>query len=203
MAAIRLDQMRAIFPDAPEERRIAFVETLHLDRAGINSVTRLEYFLAQLAHESNWLKRLEENLNYTTANRLRAVWPKRFPSEASTIPYIRNPEALANKVYGGRMGNVNPGDGYLFRGRGYIMCTGRENYRKVSFFASYDFEGNPQHAATSEGALLVSLGYWQLNRLNVYADAKDFDGLSVRINGGTVGLEDRKKCLAKIREVLR
>jgi putative chitinase len=92
----------------------------------------LDDFLGQVLHESSKLERVEEALYYTTPGRLMKIWDTRFKSLADEVPYLRNPEALANKVYGGRMGNVNPGDGWRNRGSGLIQITGADNLRAAA-----------------------------------------------------------------------
>ena len=92
---------------------------------------RLCHFMAQIGHECGGFTIKRESLNYTTTARLRAVWPSRFPDDASARPYVRNEEKLAEKVYGGRLGNVKKGDGFRYRGRGFVQITGRESYREM------------------------------------------------------------------------
>ena len=128
--------LRSIFPKAPDVDLEAFISSgiEALKDAGIlEMANRLQYFLAQLGHESNGLTHKEENLNYS-AKRLTEIWPSRFPTLDSAKPFAFNPEKLANKVYGGRMGNTEPGDGYRYRGRGYIQLTGRETYTITGSF---------------------------------------------------------------------
>lgn len=98
-----------------------------------DDVRWLAYALATTFHETGGtMQPIVENLNYSTASRLRAVWPSRFPTEASAKPYVKNPQALANKVYGGRLGNTGPNDGWLYRGRGFVQITGKSNYQKAT-----------------------------------------------------------------------
>lgn len=104
-----------------------------LDKAGIlQSKLRLCHFLAQIAHESGGFTVKEESLNYKTSKRLMQVWPKRFPTVASTKPFLGQPTKLGDKVYGGRMGNKDPGDGFKYRGRGYLQTTGRDAYKRFA-----------------------------------------------------------------------
>ena len=119
-----------------------------LDRAArarrIDTPRRVRHFMAHLHHESMGFRRLEENLNYTTPERLCAVWPKRFPTVQAAAPYVRNPRALAEKVYGGRMGNVRPGDGWRHRGGGLIMLTGRDNYARAQSWSGLPLLEQPE-----------------------------------------------------------
>jgi putative chitinase len=196
--------LRAIFPRAPEADLEAFIAfgVEALKNAGIlEMANRLQYFLAQLGHESNGLTHKEENLNYS-AGRLMEIWPGRFPTLEIAKQYAHNPEKLANFVYGKRMGNVNPGDGYRYRGRGYIQLTGRETYREVGEIAGLDLEGNPELAAKPENAVRIACAYWTWKKLNKTCDAGDFTGLTQKINGGTNGLNDRLDWLRKVKKIV-
>ncbi|MCQ4160853.1 glycoside hydrolase family 19 protein [Roseomonas sp. GC11] len=163
-----------------------------LARFGIDTAARRAAFLGQVAHESGRFSRLEENLVYTTAARLCAVWPNRFPTVASAQPFVRNPEALANRVYGARMGNVHPGDGWRFRGRGLKQLTGRENYTMFSAAVGMTVEAAAEWCLTREGAAMSAAWYWSWKNLNRYADVGDVRGATRVINGGTTGLAERE-----------
>lgn len=168
-----------------------------LKTAGLlDGANRIQFFLAQLGHESGGLTVREENLNYS-APRLMAVWPSRFPSLAAAQPYARNPEKLADKVYAGRMGNASPGDGWRYRGRGYIQLTGRDAYRAVGRLAGLDLEANPDQASDPRHAPAIAAAFWTWKNINPACDAGDFVTCTRKINGGTVGLDDRKEWLAK------
>jgi len=162
--------------------------------AGLTTSLRVAHFMAQIAHESAGFTRLEENLNYS-AERLCAVWPKRFPTPASAALYARNPVELANKVYGGRLGNTNAGDGWRFRGRGLIQLTGRANYEE------YGVAGDPEIAAQPRDAARLALAYWTKKALNDEADRDDIEAITRAINGGLVGIEDRKALLFKAKRI--
>lgn len=163
----------------------------------INSPLREAMFLAQVAHESGEFKHTQENLNYS-ADGLLKVFPKYF-KDKNPNDYARNPQKIANLVYSNRMGNgdENSGDGYKFRGRGYIQLTGRDNYLK---FLKYKYHADTQtldnlisYLETPEGSLESALFFWQSNGLNKYADARDIKECTRRINGGYNGLVDREK----------
>lgn len=160
-------------------------------------VLRVPEFLAQIAVESKSLKSLQEDLHYS-ARRLTEVWPTRFPSLAAAQPYAGNPEALANKVYGGRMGNNAPGDGWRYRGRGLKQLTGKENYAAyqtasgVPVLTTPDLLFDPVHAADS------AAWFWFANGCDALAD--DTAALTKRINGGLTGLAQRQSFTAKARE---
>jgi putative chitinase len=197
-------QIKSVFPRASEADIDAFVKFGEeaLKKSGILDVaTRLQYFLAQLGHESNGLTHREENLNYSAA-RLMEIWPNRFPTLDVAKQYDRDPEKLANFVYGGRMGNVNPGDGYRFRGRGYIQLTGRETYREVGRVAGLDLENHPELAAKPENAIRIAAAFWTWKNVNPTCDVQDFTACTKKVNGGTNGLDDRLDWLSKVRAVV-
>ena len=170
-------------------------------RFEINTPERQAAFIGQCAHESANFKTLQENLNYS-AKGLRGTWPSRFPSEAEAQPYHRQPEKIANKVYSGRMGNTEEGDGWKYRGRGLIQLTGKDNYRLASDALGVDFIADPDLVLTKEYAALTAAWFWDKNRLNAFADANDIERMTKKINGGIIGLDDRKKHIAHALEVL-
>lgn len=153
---------------------------------------RMAAFLAQVAHESGSFNFTKEGLNYS-AQALRRTWPKRFPTLAVAQQYARNPEKIANKVYANRMGNgsESSGDGYKFCGRGLIQLTGKTNYTRFADAIGKSLNDTVKYLETPEGAVASAAWYWDTNKLNVYADKGDFVGLTRRINGGTIGINDR------------
>ena len=166
------------------------------NKFNINTSLRLAHFLGQLQHESG-LKPIEENLRYS-AKRLTEVFGKYFPTLALANQYAMNPQKIANRVYGGKMGNGdwNSGDGYKFRGRGFIQLTGRNNYTALTKWAkangiNVDYVENPDLLLREADALIAALWFWTANDLNKYADADDVGIVTRRINGGTNGLKDR------------
>lgn len=192
-AQLLVDAMGATVADA-----VRFADAIE-DAASlyeIDTPQRLAAFLAQIGHESQGLRRTSENLNYS-AKRLVAVWPSRF-TESQAVSLEHNPEAIANHVYGGRLGNKEPGDGWRYRGRGLIQTTGRRNYEAVTedladklgtvpdFVLQPDLLENPRWAALSAAA------YWDSRHLNELADAGRFDAIGRAINGGDHGKEDRR-----------
>lgn len=172
---------------APAFARYCRPERFSLGRAEIDD------FLGQVLHESAMLERLVENLSYS-AERLLQVWPKRFPTGTDAAIYAHNPEALANKVYGGRLGNTATGDGWRYRGRGLIQVTGRENYRKLGAFMGLPLEDQPELLEDLDNALLASIVWWERN----VPDAFVGDPIKVRkaVNGGTLGA-DQTAALAR------
>ncbi|MDP1887101.1 glycoside hydrolase family 19 protein [Polaromonas sp.] len=149
----------------------------------------IDDFLGQVLHESAGLTRFSENLNYS-AERLCKVWPSRFHTLADARPYERNPEALANRVYGGRMGNTEPGDGWRYRGRGPIQLTGKDNYRAVGDLMGQDLVGLPELMEQPRYALEAAIAWWE-DRI---PDSMlgDIEKVSRRVNGGLIGLADRE-----------
>ena len=136
---------RGLFPAGMDQSQVdGLGAILTKAEARGTRLTRLAYLLATVHHETGRAMRpIEEDLNYSS-ERLRAVWPSRFASAAAAAPYARNPEALANKVYGGRLGNVGPGDGWRYRGRGLPMLTGRDNYRRAGALVGQPLEDRPE-----------------------------------------------------------
>lgn len=150
----------------------------------------LPNFLAQVVHESGRLSSLEENLSYS-AERLMQVWPSRFPSRAVALPFARNPRALANRVYGGRMGNVAPDDGWKYRGRGLIQLTGRNNYALAETLTGLPLLEMPDLLLEQEPALRASIAWWEEN---VPDDALgNVTRVTRVVNGGTHGLAERER----------
>jgi putative chitinase len=158
----------------------------------INTVPRMAAFLAQTAHESGGYKAIKENLNYR-AETLMKVWPRLFPSMEVANQYAHKPEAIANRAYGGRMGNgpEASGDGYKFCGRGLIQLTGKDNYTRYAASTEQSLDEASEHLTTFEGCVQSAAWFWEANNLNQWADSGDMKTLTKRINGGDLGLADR------------
>jgi putative chitinase len=174
---------------------------------GVNTSARWAAFIAQVGHESAQLTRLVENLSYSVRG-LMATWPTRFPTTASTNTYARNPERLANFVYGKRLGNgpMETGDGWRYRGRGLIQVTGRANYAKAGEGLGLDLLERPALLELPDHATRSAAYFWQSNGMNELADEgteKAFKEITRRINGGFNGYEDRASLWAKAKVVLR
>ena len=170
-----------------------------LPKYGITTERRVAHFLSQCAHESAGFKRLEENLNYS-AKALRAVFGRYFGDspKANADEYARNPEMIANRVYNDtyrkyKMGNVNEGDGYRFRGRGLKQLTGRYNYTKFGESIGKTAEEAADYVATPAGAIESACWFWDAYNLNDIADTDNVVKMTKKINGGNIGLEDRQK----------
>ena len=148
------------------------------------------HFVSQVLHESGGLRYLAENLNYS-AERLCAVWPKRFPNADRARPYARNPEKLANYVYAGRMGNSEPGDGWKYRGRGLIQITGRSNYELAQELTGMPTLEEPDLLTTPGPAMLSALAWWGESVPD--AESLSVEQVTRRVNGGLNGLADRQR----------
>jgi putative chitinase len=161
------------------------------EKYDISTPKRQAYFIGQCMHESGGFKQLKENLNYS-AKGLMATWPSRFPDMDTAEKYERNPEKIANKVYSGRMGNTEDGDGAKYIGRGLIQLTGKENYANCGNAIGVDLVANPDLLSTPKYAALSAGWFWNRKGLNALADADDIDTITKRINGGLIGIADRK-----------
>ena len=197
MTELTLQQLKELLPKNP------YVEHWHralaqlLPDYDINTPQRIAAFVAQCAHESGGFTALKENLNYKAVT-LRKIFPKYFPDDAIANHYASLPnkqEAIANKVYASRMGNgdESSGDGYRYCGRGLIQLTGKNNYQSFADSLEMNVEDVPEYLATFEGAAQSACWFWESNNLNQWADKGDILTLTKRINGGTIGLEDRIK----------
>lgn len=163
----------------------------------INTPQRVAAFIAQCSHESAGFTALRENLNYRWQS-LRKIFPKYFPTDEIAQEYANKPnkqEAIANRVYANRMGNgpESSGDGWRFCGRGLIQLTGRDNYSWFAASLGIPVEEASEYLQTFEGAAQSACWFWETNGLNRWADAGDILTLTKRINGGTIGLDDRIK----------
>jgi putative chitinase len=161
---------------------------------GIDTPQRVAAFVAQAAHESGNFTALHENLNYRAVT-LRKVFPKYFPTDEMAAQYAQQPERIANRVYANRMGNgpEESGDGFRYCGRGLIQLTGQQNYQNFADSIETPLDQIPDFLQTFEGAVQSACWFWENNNLNQYADTDDILTMTKRINGGTIGLEDRKQ----------
>lgn len=169
----------------------------------INTPERIAAFIAQCSHESAGFKFLKENLNYRAESLMR-VWPRYFPNIELAKQYAHKQEKIANRAYANRMGNGNEasGDGWRFCGRGLIQLTGRNNYEAFAESIETPVEEIPEYLATFEGAAQSACWFWDTNDLNKWADKGDILTLTKKINGGTLGLDDRIKHYKHALEVL-
>jgi putative chitinase len=167
----------------------------------INTPKRQACFIGQCMHESGGFKFLRENLNYS-AKALMATWPSRFPDMDTAEKFERNPSAIANKVYSGRMGNTEDGDGAKYIGRGLIQLTGKDNYRAFGEAIGEDLVANPELVEQPRYAALSAGWFWNKRNLNELADANDIETMTKRINGGFIGIDDRKAKIAKVSNII-
>jgi len=192
VGGLKLDKLKGHIPDAV----IAMIPDTAA-KFDINSPLRLAHFLAQCGHESGGFRATQENLNYS-AKGLMGIFKKYFPTEAIANAYQRNPQKIANKVYANRMANGDEasGDGYKFRGRGYIQLTGKDNYTQFGKAIGENITSNPD-VVSGKYALLSAAWFWSKNGLNKLADGGATDAvvtsITKRVNGGTIGLADRIK----------
>jgi len=188
------DQLAQMIPKNPYiDQWFEAVSTI-LPEYDITTPQRVAAFLAQCAHESGGFVFLKENLNYKAAS-LRRVFPKYFPDDATANAYAMKPEKIANRVYANRMGNgpEESGDGFKYCGRGLIQLTGKDNYTFFAGSLDIPVEEASEYLQTFEGAVQSACFFWEQNNLNTWADKGDILTLTKRINGGTIGLEDRVK----------
>jgi putative chitinase len=201
VGGLKIDKLRGHIPDSV----IAQIPETAA-KFNITNNLRLAHFLAQCGHESGGFRAVQENLNYS-AKGLATTFRKYFISEAAAGPYARNPQKIASKVYGGRMGNgpESSGDGFKFRGRGYIQLTGRDNYTRFAKFIGEDTVNNPDLVATKY-PLASAAFFFDSNKLwaicDKGADAATVTAVTKRVNGGTIGLPDRIKHFKEYYELL-
>ena len=188
---LTLDQLKQMVKNKHIEHWYECFEQLLPDYE-INTPQRVAAFVAQCAHESGNFVFIEENLNYRAAS-LRKVFPKYFPTDELAAQYANKPEKIANRVYANRMGNGDEasGDGWKYRGRGLIQLTGKDNYTFFAGSLDISVEEAAEYMGTFEGASQSACFFWEQNNLNQWADRGDILTLTKRINGGTIGLEDR------------
>jgi putative chitinase len=167
----------------------------------ISTPVRQACFMGQCAHESGNFKTLQENLNYS-AEGLMKTWSSRFPTKEIADQYARQPAKIAGKVYNGRLGNTSEEEAAKYLGRGLIQLTGKENYANCGSGIGVDLLSNPTLLLDPRYAALSAGWFWNKKGLNSLADASDLETMTKRINGGLIGLEDRKAKIAKALSIL-
>jgi putative chitinase len=197
--------LQAVAPRLTSADRAVWISALAepLLAAGITTPRRIAAFLGQCSAESAGLHELEEDLSYS-APRLCEVWPNRFPNAEAAEACAMNPEALANRVYAGRMGNGDEasGDGWRFRGRGLIQITGRTAYANFAQATKMTLDQAVDHAITQAGAASSAAWFWTTHELNTLADTWSIDLLTRKINGGTAGAAERSRlCEAALQAI--
>jgi putative chitinase len=171
------------------------------EKYDISTPQRQACFIGQCAHESGNFKTLQENLNYS-AEGLMKTWPSRFPTKEMADQYARQPAKIAGKVYNGRLGNTSEEEASNFLGRGLIQLTGKENYENCGNALGIDLIGNPTFLTEPKYAAMSAGWFWNKKNLNSLADSSDIETMTKRINGGLIGLDDRKTKIAKALSVL-
>jgi putative chitinase len=167
----------------------------------INTPQRQACFMGQCAHESGNFKTLQENLNYS-AEGLMKTWPSRFATKEIADQYARQPAKIAGKVYNGRLGNTSEEEAAQYLGRGLIQLTGKENYGNCGLGIGVDLLADPALLLDPRYAALSAGWFWNKKGLNALADSKDYETMTKRINGGLIGLDDRKAKIAKALTIL-
>jgi putative chitinase len=196
------DQLSQIIPGNPYIEHWYKALSEALPDYDINSPQRVASFLAQCGHESGGFTAIKENLNYKAESLVR-VWPKYF-NASNANDYEHNQEKIANRAYANRMGNGDEasGDGYRFCGRGLIQLTGRSNYQAFADSIQEDINNLPDYLATFEGCVQSACWFWEANNLNQYADNYDLLTMTKKINGGTLGLDDRTARYKKALQIM-
>jgi len=203
---LTLTQLQQLLPRNPYVAQWHSALSQLLPDYSIDTAKRIAAFIAQCSHESAGFTALKENLNYKAAT-LRKIFPKYFPTDELAQQYAGLPnkqQAIANRVYANRMGNGDEasGDGYKFCGRGLIQLTGKDNYSWFAASLEISVEEASEYLQTFEGAAQSACWFWDTNNLNQFADSDDILTLTKRINGGTIGLEDRKMHYEHAKHVL-
>ena len=202
MITFDVEDLRKLAPGAhPDILPLFAPAPVQFAQAGIlENPNRLCHFTAQVMQETGGLKSLHENLHYTAAE-LKSTWPHRFKTDDIANEYANQPEKIADFVYGGRLGNTDPGDGYKYRGRGLLQLTGKDNYQRVENVTKLPLVADPDLVTRPETALQVAVLYWtnardgQGRSCNDLADHDDIEGVTALINGGQIGIEGRKQYL--------
>jgi putative chitinase len=200
---ITSEQLKQLIPTNKDLSQWAIALQLHLKDYDINTPKRIASFISQCAHESGDFNTINENLNYSTEG-LMKTWPSRFPTKEMASKYGRNPIAIANKVYAGRMGNGDEasGDGWKFRGVGLIQLTGKSNHTAFAEYKNMTIDGSIAYLNQKEGAVESACWFWKKHDLNKFADNEDVTSITKIINGGTNGLDDRKLRYEKAIKIL-
>lgn len=207
---ITLEQFRRMIPTNKEPEVWHPIAVRFFEKYQINTTNRIAGFMAQCGHESGDFRTLEENLNYS-ADALNRVFGRYFgpPPKRNAAEYARNPQKIANYVYmdefrskSGALGNVREGDGWRFRGGGIKQLTGRNNFTSFGKSINMTAEQAADYVRTKEGAFESACWFWQTNNLASFADRDDIDGMSKRVNGGDIGIEDRRKRYADAKSIL-
>lgn len=201
---LTLDVLFDLFPNARKSRlNLQLMLDIINESDVINTTNRVASFLAQCAHESGSFTIVRENMNYSSVG-LRKTFSKYFPTDELAEQYARQPERIGNRVYASRMGNgpESSGDGYKYRGRGFIQLTGKNNYTECGKALNLPLLEKPEILESGGGATRSAMWYWDTNNLNRYADLDDIKGQTRVINGGYNGLDERTRYYEKCKTYL-
>jgi putative chitinase len=202
---VTVEQLQQIFTssDPSDLQEICDPLNAAMNEFNISSDREQAMFLAQCGHESGGFSVVQENLNYK-AEGLTKIFHRYFQDVDTASSYAHNPEKIANRVYANRMGNgdEDSGDGYRYRGRGLIQLTGKDNYDACGAALKVDLTADPDYLETAEGAARSAAWFWSHNGLNRFADADDIVSCTKRVNGGTIGLEERTRYYQIAKSVL-
>lgn len=205
MGIVTFNLLNGLFPATDDATLQGFVDPLnHACKAfNINTPLRVAGFLAQVGHESGGLTRMRENLNYS-ADRLRKVFPKYFPTDQLALAYERQPQKIGARVYANRLGNgpEGSGEGFLYRGRGLIQLTGKATYQEFADAIRQPLANIPAYLETQDGAAVSAGWFWSTRNINTPADRGDIVGMTKLVNGGTNGLDERTALYNKARALL-
>lgn len=201
---VTLEMFKSLFPKAVNHEEIHNAFKKYFSIYEINTDNRRAGFLAQCGHESSGFSVFKENLNYSAEGLLK-IFPKYFKTLSDAQLYARKPEKIANRVYANRMsnGNETSGDGWRFKGAGFIQLTGKANYTAFAKSKGIDIDEVVLYLSTIEGAVESALYYWKSRNINSFCDKDDIIGMTKSINGGTIGLADRTELYNKIKSKLK
>lgn len=193
-----------VFPSNPDKNEWISSLAEVLPDYEVNNEFRIAAFIAQCGHETAGFTRLSENLNYSSKHRILIIFGNRINDPTDVEELVNNPEKLANVIYGNRMGNGPPysGDGWLFRGRGCLHLTGRENYQRFADAVGLSLNAAIRYVETRDGAVESACWYWNDRKLNAFADSGDFNKLTRAINGGLNGINERRDIYNKALNLL-
>jgi putative chitinase len=201
MITVHREQLRLLCPDtAIPQYLFRNMDTVLLDYCIMDRPRRLAHFFAQVMHETNGLTSLRDNFDYS-AERIVALWPRRFRNLREALPFAHNPIGLANRLYRDRLGNRDSGDGFWFIGRGLLRITGRAMYERIGETIGADLVRNPDLVLTPEFALPAACEVWRAANGNALADCNDAIAITCAIKGASEGLASRSKWLARTREI--
>jgi putative chitinase len=201
---ITADKLSGFAPSAKDAETQAAALEAARQASTVNTPARLAHFMGQVSVESAGFARMEENLNYKNPERLAAVFKSVKGTDDAAALIAAGPEAIANRVYANRLGNGDEasGDGWQYRGSGYLQLTGRANFQKIGDIVGIDLVNNPDQVREPAGAAHVAFAYWDATGCSELADAGDVQGITKKINGpAMLGLAERSAATARAKEI--